>query len=79
MTMNINAVTSNTTTTPTQASVTINQPADTRKIAERKDVDKENLERAEERRVSENRAAYDVRQARDQNGNVIGTTINTTA
>lgn len=79
MTVNINAVTSNTTATPMQTSATINQPADTRRLQERREVERENLERAEERRVSEQRAAQDTRQPRALEGNVIGTTINTTA
>lgn len=79
MTISVNSVTSNTSDTPLQTSLTINKPADTRRAEERRDTDKENLERAEERRVQENRAAYDVRQARSHDGNVIGTTINTTA
>lgn len=79
MAMNVNAVTSDTTVTPTQSSTTINQPADTRRTEERRDTDAENLRRAEERRVQESRAAYDVRQPRGLEGNVIGTTINTIA
>jgi hypothetical protein len=79
MTMNVNAVTSNTNDTPVQSSVTINKPADTRRLEERREVDKENLERAEERRVQENRAAFEPRPSLGQAGNVIGTTINTIA
>ncbi len=77
MTMNVNTVTSNTNETPIQTSVTINKPADTRKAEERRQTQTENLERAEERRVQEKRAAYDVRQPRAHEGNVIGTTVNT--
>lgn len=79
MTINVNAITSNSNETPLQTSLSINKPSDTRKLEERQDTDAENLKRAEERRIQEARASLEARQPRAHEGNVIGTTINTTA
>jgi hypothetical protein len=79
MTINVNAALFNRNETPLQTSLTINKPADTRSIEQRRDTDRENLERADERRLQENRAANEVRPQLAKEGHVIGTTINTTA
>lgn len=77
--MSINPIAASSTNTPVQTSVTIERPADNRRTEETRDTDKENLERAEERRVSEARANPNTAPTRTAEGRWVGTTISTVA
>lgn len=80
MAINVDSVTPNILDNPVRNSATIDRPADTRTKVESKDTDKENLERADERRLQETQQAKEERSpTRSQDGNVIGTIINTVA
>lgn len=73
------AVASVSSQTPVHTSVTIDRPADRRRPEATQDTDKENLRRAEERRVAETRSQVEARPTRSAEGKWIGTTISTVA
>lgn len=82
MSINVNALTPNSVDTPVRNSSTIDRPADTRRADEARNTDKENLTRADERRLQEAQASKEERAplpARAREGNAIGLNINTTA
>lgn len=80
MAINVDSITPNSADTPVRNSSTIDRPADTRRADEARNTDKENLTRADERRLQENQASKEDRApSRSQEGNMIGLNINTTA
>lgn len=81
MSINVDSLTPNSVDTPVRNSSTIDRPADTRRADEAKNTDKENLTRADERRLQEAQASKEERAvpARSREGNAIGLNINTTA
>lgn len=80
MAINVDALTPNSAETPVRSSSTINQASDSRRTDEARNTDKENVTRADERRLQESQAAKEERPVvRSREGNVIGTNINTIA
>lgn len=80
MAINVDALTPHSSDTPVRTSSTIDRPSDTRRADEARNTDKDNVTRADERRLQENQASKEARTpTRSQEGNLMGLNINTSA